>query len=72
MHRFLIVIETAGNNFSAYSPDLPDLGSRTVAAPRPWENEIHVKFGSLFSRPAGRNVDLKEPPTLSPHCGVAL
>lgn len=23
MHRFLIVIETAGNNFSAYSPDLP-------------------------------------------------
>ena len=23
MHRFLIVIENAGNNFSAYSPDLP-------------------------------------------------
>lgn len=23
MHRFLIVIEKAGNNFSAYSPDLP-------------------------------------------------
>jgi predicted RNase H-like HicB family nuclease len=23
MYRFLIVIETAGNNFSAYSPDLP-------------------------------------------------
>ncbi len=23
MHRFLIVIESAGNNFSAYSPDLP-------------------------------------------------
>ena len=23
MHRFLIVIETAGENFSAYSPDLP-------------------------------------------------
>jgi predicted RNase H-like HicB family nuclease len=23
MHRFLIVIEQAGNNFSAYSPDLP-------------------------------------------------
>jgi predicted RNase H-like HicB family nuclease len=22
MHRFLIVIENAGNNFSAYSPDL--------------------------------------------------
>lgn len=23
MHRFLIVIEKAGDNFSAYSPDLP-------------------------------------------------
>ncbi|MGH9420956.1 MAG: type II toxin-antitoxin system HicB family antitoxin [Thermoanaerobaculia bacterium] len=23
MHRFLIVIEDAGKNFSAYSPDLP-------------------------------------------------
>jgi predicted RNase H-like HicB family nuclease len=23
MHRFLIVIEQAGQNFSAYSPDLP-------------------------------------------------
>jgi predicted RNase H-like HicB family nuclease len=23
MHRFLIVIEKAANNFSAYSPDLP-------------------------------------------------
>ena len=23
MHRFLIVIENAGRNFSAYSPDLP-------------------------------------------------
>ncbi len=24
MVRFLIIIEKAGNNFSAYSPDLPD------------------------------------------------
>lgn len=23
MHRFLIVVENAGENFSAYSPDLP-------------------------------------------------
>jgi predicted RNase H-like HicB family nuclease len=23
MHKFLIIIETAGSNFSAYSPDLP-------------------------------------------------
>jgi len=23
MHRFLIIIENAGNNYSAYSPDLP-------------------------------------------------
>lgn len=23
MHRFLIIIENTGNNYSAYSPDLP-------------------------------------------------
>ncbi len=23
MHRFLVIIEKAGNNYSAYSPDLP-------------------------------------------------
>jgi len=23
MHRFLVVVERAGNNYSAYSPDLP-------------------------------------------------
>jgi predicted RNase H-like HicB family nuclease len=23
MHKFLVIIERAGNNFSAYSPDLP-------------------------------------------------
>ncbi len=23
MHKFLVVIEKAGNNYSAYSPDLP-------------------------------------------------
>jgi len=23
VHRFLIIVEDAGNNFSAYSPDLP-------------------------------------------------
>ena len=32
MHRFLIVIENAGNDFSAYSPDLP--GCVATAATR--------------------------------------
>jgi len=27
MHRFLIIIEDAGANFSAYSPDLPGGGA---------------------------------------------
>ena len=26
MRKFLIVIEKAGNNYSAYSPDIPDCG----------------------------------------------
>lgn len=32
MRRFLIVVEKAGNNFSAYSPDLPGCGA-TGATP---------------------------------------
>jgi hypothetical protein len=30
MHRFLIVIEDAGANFSAYSPDLPAFAEYVV------------------------------------------
>jgi predicted RNase H-like HicB family nuclease len=39
MHRFLIVIENAGANFSAYSPDLP--GCVATGATRE-ETERHM------------------------------
>jgi predicted RNase H-like HicB family nuclease len=48
MHRFLIVIERAGKNYSAYSPDLPGCvatgATREEAEERMHEAiEIHVK-----------------------------
>lgn len=48
MHRFLIVIEKAGMNFSAYSPDLPGCiatgATREEAEERMHQAiELHVK-----------------------------
>lgn len=48
MHRFLIVIEKAGRNFSAYSPDLPGCvatGSTRDEAARNMHEaiEMHVR-----------------------------
>jgi predicted RNase H-like HicB family nuclease len=48
MHRFLIVIESAGKNFSAYSPDLPGCvgtgATREETERRMYETiELHVE-----------------------------
>jgi predicted RNase H-like HicB family nuclease len=48
MHRFLIIIEKAGKNYSAYSPDLPGCvatgATREEAEERMHKAiEIHVK-----------------------------
>jgi predicted RNase H-like HicB family nuclease len=40
MHRFLIVIEKAGNNYSAYSPDIPGCVA-TGATPNEAEDRMH-------------------------------
>jgi predicted RNase H-like HicB family nuclease len=40
MHRFLIVIEKAGNNYSAYSPDIPGCVA-TGATPKEAEDRMH-------------------------------
>ena len=40
MHRFLIVIEKAGNNYSAYSPDIPGCVA-TGATPHEAEERMH-------------------------------
>jgi predicted RNase H-like HicB family nuclease len=48
MHRFLIVIEKADNNYSAYSPDLPGCvatGATREAAEKNMHEaiELHIK-----------------------------
>ena len=48
MYRFLIVVEYAGNNFSAYSPDLPGCvatgGTREEAEKNMYEAiQLHVE-----------------------------
>jgi len=50
MHRFLIVIENAGNNFSAYSPDLPGCvatGATRVETERRMYEAIHLHIEGL-------------------------
>jgi len=48
MHRFLVIIEKANNNYSAYSPDLPGCvatgSTREEAEKNIYEtNEMHVQ-----------------------------
>jgi len=48
MHRFLIVIEKAGRNYSAYSPDLPGCVATGKTRKETEENmyqsiELHIK-----------------------------
>ncbi len=40
MHRYLIIIEKAGDNFSAYSPDVPGCVATGVTREEA-ENEMH-------------------------------
>ncbi len=50
MHRFLIVVENAGNNFSAYSPDLPGCvatGATRVETERRMYEAIHLHIEGL-------------------------
>jgi predicted RNase H-like HicB family nuclease len=50
MHRFLIVIEEAGENFSAYSPDLPGCvatGSTRDAAEKHMDEAIRLHIEGL-------------------------
>lgn len=48
MHRFLIVIEKAENNYSAYSPDLPGCAATGATREEAEKNmhgaiEMHIK-----------------------------
>ena len=52
MHRFLIVIENAGENFSAYAPDLPGCvatGDTQEETERRMYEAIHLRAYSLIA-----------------------
>ena len=61
MHRFLIVIENAGSNFSAYSPDLP--GCVATGATRGEETE-HRMYEAIQMHVEGL-IDDKQPVPVS-------
>ena len=51
MHRFLIVIEKAGENYSAYSPDLPGCvasGSTRVDAEKNMHEALRMHVEGLI------------------------
>jgi predicted RNase H-like HicB family nuclease len=51
MHRFLIVIEDAGENYSAYSPDLPGCvatGATREDTERNMYEAIHLHIAGLI------------------------
>jgi predicted RNase H-like HicB family nuclease len=45
LHRFLIVIEKAGKNYSAHSPDLPGLASQQERPLRKQKERMHEAIG---------------------------
>ena len=50
MHRFLIIIEDAGTNYSAYSPDLPGCvatGATREETERNMDEAIQIHIGGL-------------------------
>lgn len=70
MHRFLVVIEKAGNNYSAYSPDLPGCVATGSTFDETEKNmheaiEMHVK-GLLED-----NLAVPEPHSFAEYVAVA-
>ena len=69
MHKFLIIIETAGANFSAYSPDLPGCvatGKDRGSVEREMERAIAFHLDGL--REDGE--DIPTPHSYSMYCEI--
>lgn len=65
MHRFLIVIEKANDNYSAYSPDLPGCVATGVNREETEQNmheaiEMHVKGLSEDNLPVPKSLSFAE------------
>jgi predicted RNase H-like HicB family nuclease len=70
MHRFLVVIEKAGNNYSAYSPDLPGCvatGSTFDEAEKNMHEAIEMHVKGLLED----NVAIPEPHSFAEYVAVA-
>jgi len=69
MHRFLIVIEKANENYSAYSPDL--LGCVATGATREeTENNMHQAIEMHIQGLLEDNLPIPEPQALAEYIAV--
>jgi predicted RNase H-like HicB family nuclease len=69
MHRFLVVIEKAGNNYSAYSPDLPGCvatGATFDEAERNMHGAIEMHVNGLLED----NISIPEPHSFAEYVAV--
>jgi predicted RNase H-like HicB family nuclease len=70
MHRFLVVIEKAGNNYSAYSPDLPGCvatGATFIEAEKNMHEAIEMHVKGLLED----NLAVPEPHSFAEYVAVA-
>jgi len=69
MHRFLIVIEKANGNYSAYSPDLPGCVA-TGATREETENNMHQAIEMHIQGLLEDNLPIPEPQALAEYIAV--
>ena len=69
MHRFLIVIEKANGNYSAYSPDLPGCVA-TGTTKEETENNMHQAIEMHIQGLLKDNLPIPEPQALAEYIAV--
>lgn len=69
MHRFLIVIEKADGNYSAYSPDLPGCVA-TGATVEEVKKNMHEAIEMHIRGPQEDNLPIPEPQSIAEYVAV--
>ena len=70
MHRFLVVIEKARNNYSAYCPDLPGCVA-TGRTLEDTERNIHEAIMLHISGLAEENLPVPQPTSIAEYIAVS-
>lgn len=70
MNRYLIIIETTGTGFSAYSPDLPGCVA-TGASREETEQEMHDAMEFHFEGIKLAGLEIPQPSSQASYCEVA-